>query len=71
MAKYPSFSEQLRAAVAKAPQSRYRIANDLGIPEANLSRFARGHAGLSLENLDKLCEYLGLRLASTRRTKNG
>ena len=69
MKKSTSFSARLRGAVDSAAVSRYRIAKDTGISEANLSRFARGQAGLSLDNLDLLCKYLGLRLIGPENSK--
>jgi hypothetical protein len=55
-------SDQLREAVERSGKSRYRISAETGIPQATLSRFIRGLAGLGLENLDKLCQCIGARL---------
>ena len=62
MSKKPKFSEQLRRAVETAPVTRYRIAVDTGISEAVLSRFVNSKVGLSMETVDLVCDYLGLRL---------
>ena len=55
-------SEQLREAMLTADVSRYRIAKETGITEAQLSRFINGVCGLGQEASDKIGEYLGLRL---------
>jgi transcriptional regulator with XRE-family HTH domain len=55
-------SDQLRAAIAAAPVSRYRIARDTGVHESALSRFVRGERLLDLSSVDKLAAYLGLGL---------
>ena len=47
--------------------ARYRIAQDTGIDESALAKFYNGHRGLSLDNLDRLCEYLGLRVVMDRK----
>lgn len=72
MANTP-FSEQLRAAVLRSDKTRYRIAQETGIPEGNLSRFVNQGAGLSLASIDKLCECLGLNLTEpeTKTTRKG
>jgi transcriptional regulator with XRE-family HTH domain len=54
------FSDQLRRAVLRADVTRYRIAQDTGISEPHLSRFVRGQAGLSMQHIDTLMDYLGL-----------
>ena len=55
------FSDQLRRLVRESPVSRYQIAKDTGIAESTLSVFIRGERGLSIESIDKLYEYLGLK----------
>lgn len=64
-----SFTESLREAVRNAPVSRYEIARATGISEGNLSRLVHGTRGLSMENLDVICDYLGLELAGSEPTK--
>lgn len=55
-------SEQLRRAVETCGETRYRIAQETGIPESTLSRFVASGRGLSMGNTDRLCAYLGLEL---------
>jgi transcriptional regulator with XRE-family HTH domain len=49
--------------------TRYAIAQQTGISEAVLSRFANGLTGLSMENFNRLCDLFGLELRQTRRRK--
>ena len=62
MPKRSSLSDQVRKAVDASGKSRYRIAKDLDISEATMSRFMSGERGLTLTVLDRLAEYLGLAL---------
>ena len=62
MAKKQPFSEQLRRAVLDCGESRYRLSLELGVSESLLSRFVNGDIGLSLANIDKICERIGGRL---------
>ena len=65
MATKPTpLSEQLRRAILDAPMSRYAISQATGVHEAALSRFVNGQAGLSLDSIDKIGGYLGLRIVS-------
>lgn len=38
-----------------------------GVPESALSRFASGKSTLGGENIDKVCDYLGLVLTERRK----
>jgi transcriptional regulator with XRE-family HTH domain len=53
-------SDQLREAVLNCGQTRYRIAQETGITEGQLSRFVRGHSRMTLDTLDILAAYLNL-----------
>lgn len=65
-------TEQMRQAIDDSGLTRYRIAQDTAIDESTLAKFYNGKRGLSLENLDRLFEYLGLRIVMDRkRTKQG
>ncbi len=59
MAKKHPISDQLRAAIRQCGKTRYRIAQETDISESILSRFVNRGAGLSLANIDKLCECIG------------
>jgi hypothetical protein len=69
MAKRPPFSEQLRQAVLDCGVSRYRISQETGISESLLSRFVNEDVGLSLENIDKICEQIGGQLTIVKRSE--
>jgi ribosome-binding protein aMBF1 (putative translation factor) len=56
------FRQQLVDAIERSGRSRYAISQETGIPQATLSRFVHGQAGLSVEAINKLCKALGLRL---------
>ena len=65
-------TDQVRQAISDCGLTRYRIAQDTGIDESTLAKFFHGTRGLSLNNLDLLCEYLGLRIVMDRKpTKKG
>ena len=53
---------QLRWHIKHSGVSTYRIEQDTGVYSASLSRFLRGERGLSLEHIDTLGKYLGLRV---------
>jgi transcriptional regulator with XRE-family HTH domain len=55
-------SEQLREAIDAAPISRRQICLQLGIDEAQFSRFMNHKAGLSMEGIDAVATLLGLEL---------
>jgi plasmid maintenance system antidote protein VapI len=69
----PKVSDQLRQAVLAGPISRRQIALRLDIDEGQLSRFVNGKGGLSQENSDRLCAFLGLELRPVEgpRAKKG
>jgi hypothetical protein len=68
-------SDQLRAAIERCGMTRYRIHKETGIAESQLSRFMNDPSvGLSLANIDKLCECIGAELvlkAKPAKTKRG
>lgn len=59
MARSTLLSDQLRQAIQDCGKTRYRISIETGIAESILSRFVHGRAGLSLANVDKLCQCIG------------
>ena len=74
MPKRKPLSEQLKAAILNADVTRYRIAQETGLTEAALSRFVNGVAGLSLDSIDKIGEYLSLDITTRKqkpRTRKG
>ena len=63
------FSDQIRAAVENCGTSRYRIAAETGIDAGALCHFVAGRRGLSMDSLDKLADYIGLRVATVDRPR--
>lgn len=72
MSKYVPLSDQLRKAVLNCGQTRYAISKATGIRQDQLSRFVNGERGVSCTVMDKLGEYLGLRIVADKpRTRKG
>lgn len=66
-----NLTDQIRQAIDDSGQTRYRIAQETGIDESTLAKFYNGTRGLSLNNLDLLAGYLGLRVVMDRNAKKG
>lgn len=66
--KTDSMVNQIRQAIDDSGISRYRISQETGIDESALAKFYNRKRGLSLENLNRLFEYLELEIVSKRRT---
>ena len=64
-------TDQLRRAIDDSGLTRYRIAQETDIDESALAKFYNGHQGLSMKALDRLGEYLGLRIVMDREPKKG
>lgn len=54
--------EVIRTAIRTSGQTRYRIAKATGVAQSQLSRLMSGEAGLSVQNVERLAEYLGLEI---------
>ena len=64
-------SDQLRAAIDASGMSRYAICAAIGLDQSVMSRFMAGASGLSVENIDRLGELLGLALVTTNKPAKG
>ena len=65
-------SDAVRKAIDDSGESRYAIAQATGIDESALGKFYNGHRGITTDTLDRLGEYLGLRIVVNRKpTKKG
>ena len=62
-------TDQIRQAIDDSGLTRYRIALEAGVDESALAKFYNGHRGLSMENFDRIFEYLGLRIVMGRKPK--
>lgn len=61
----------MRKAIDESGESRYAIAKATGIDESALAKFYNGHRGITSDTLDRLGEYLGLRIVTERPAKKG
>ena len=64
-------TDQLRAAIDASGMSRYRVAKEIGLDQSTLSRFMSGKAGLALDTVDKLGDFLALNLVMTKKPAKG
>ena len=62
MKRTKKLTDQIRQAIDDSGLTRYRIAQDTGLDESTLAKFYHGTRGLSLDNLDRLCQFLGLKV---------
>ena len=71
MAKLPitKLSDQIRRVIDDSGLTRYRISKETGIDESALAKFYNGHRGLSMDALNRLGEYLGLRIVMDCKPK--
>lgn len=65
MGKRVPLTEQLRREIRSCGLSVYRVAEDCDIAESQLHNFLHGKCGLGLAKVDRLAEYLGLKLSRT------
>ena len=61
--------DQIRKAIAKGQKTRYRISQETGISESQLSRFVKGQCGVSVEAMEQLAECLGLQIVVRPKKK--
>jgi transcriptional regulator with XRE-family HTH domain len=54
--------EAIRKAMEASDKTRYRLWKETGIDQAHLSRLASGEAGLSVANLERLAQALGVEI---------
>jgi hypothetical protein len=62
-------TDQLRQAVADSGRTLGEFSRDTGIDKSALSRFVNGERGLSMEGLDAIGKYLGLRIVADKPSK--
>jgi hypothetical protein len=65
MGKKPALIRELQAAIKRSEKTRYRIAQETGIQESALARFVNHGKGLSIANLELVCEAIGVRITLT------
>jgi transcriptional regulator with XRE-family HTH domain len=54
--------DTIRRAIEVGGKSRYKLWQETGIDQAQLSRLMAGKEGVSVENLERLAEALGLEI---------
>lgn len=62
--KLANISEQLRAIIRKSGQSQARICKGAGVDPSHLCRFMQGSGRMTNDTLDKLGDYLNIKLVS-------
>jgi len=60
---------RIRQAIAASGQTRYRISQETGIAQSQLSRLMSREAGVSIDTAERLAKYLGLEIVIRRRTR--
>lgn len=53
---------KMKKAIHASGKTRYAIHKATGIDQGQLSRLMKGQAGLSLDSLEKLADFLGLEI---------
>ncbi len=66
-ARPKKLTDQLRQAIDDCGLTRYEIAKQTGIDESALAKFYNGRRGISAKALDRLGEFLELRLTMGRK----
>jgi plasmid maintenance system antidote protein VapI len=61
-------TDQLRQAVVDSGKTLGKFSRDTGIDKSALSRFVNGERGVSMDVMNTLGEYLGLRLVADKPT---
>ena len=67
MSKKISLTDTVKTAIQQCVLSRYEIARRSGVPNSVLSRFVNGITDLSLANLDRLADTIGLQVSIEKR----
>ena len=62
--------DELRRVIEASGKSRYRLWKETGIDQSHLSKLMSGEAGLSVENLERLTQALGLEVVIRRAKQN-
>jgi transcriptional regulator with XRE-family HTH domain len=66
-----TFWKQVRKVIKASGKTRYAIAKALGINQGHLAHLMKGEAGLSVESLIAVLDYLGLELTIQTKAKKG
>jgi transcriptional regulator with XRE-family HTH domain len=63
--------DTIRKAIEVGGKTRYKLSQETGIDQAQLSRLMAGKEGVSVENLERLAEALGLEIMIRPRKAGG
>jgi len=63
--------EAMRVTIENSEHSQNRISKAIGVHRSQLSRFMKGDRGLSIECLERLCEFLELEISIKPKRKKG
>lgn len=61
--------QQIRAAVKASEQTPYAIAKGAGVARSQLSRLLSGECGMTVDTIERLADYLGLRITIEPKDK--
>lgn len=61
--------DEIRRAVDTSGKTRYRIAKESGVSAGQLSRLVNGERGMTVETIERLAEYLGLKISIQPKNK--
>lgn len=62
--------DAIRRAVEESGKTRYRIAKESGVSAGQLSRLVNGERGMTVDTIERLADYLGLRISIQPKDKN-
>ncbi len=62
-------TKAIQVAIKASNQTPYQIAKGAGVARSQLSRLASGERGLNTETIEKLADYLGLKITIEPKTK--
>jgi plasmid maintenance system antidote protein VapI len=63
--------DALRLAVETSGKTRYRLAKESGVSAGQLSRLVNRQRGMTIDTIERLAEYLGLRIKVERKVRKG
>lgn len=64
-------TDTIRAAVKASEHTPYAIAKGAGIARSQLSRLLSGESGMTVDTLERLADFLGLRIRVEPKSKKG
>lgn len=62
--------DAIRRAVESSDKTRYRIAKESGVSAGQLSRLVNGERGMTVDTIERLADYLGLRITIEPKGNN-